>query len=244
MELYFWAFVVAIIIFGLGAGVSIYEGLHKVAAPEPVSNPVVNYVVLGLAMAFELVAWTIAFREFRAIKGSLGFVEAVRQSKDPTLFTVLFEDSAAMLGLIVALVGIAAGQWLGMPMLDGVASLVIGAILAMTAIVLAYECKGLLIGEGASRSVVDGIEAIVAAEPGILEINEALTMHFGPNEVLLTLSVDFGDDLSATEVEAVIADLERRIKSAYPIISRVFIEAQSIRAHQQSRQAVAVAAHD
>ena len=236
MELYFWTFVVAIMIFGLGAGVSVYEGLHKVWAPQPVTNPIVNYVVLTVAMVFEAAAWAIALRQFRQTKGRRGWLEAVRRSKDPTVFTVLFEDSAAILGLIVALVGIALGQWLDMPALDGAASIVIGVILAVTAALLAYECKGLLIGEGASREVVGGVRNILGGEAAIIAVNEVLTMHLGPQDVLLNLSVDFGAPYSADDVEAAISRLETRIKESYPEVTRVFIEAQSRRAHLQSRK--------
>ena len=235
MELYFWTFVVAILIFAGGAGVSFYEGLHKIRSPEPITNVYVNYVVLGLAMLFEATAWWIAFRSFRATKGGRSYFAAVRQSKDPTVFTVLFEDSAAMLGLLVALIGISLGQMLELPVLDGVASIGIGMILAGTAIWLAYECKGLLIGEGVSPDVRQGIEAIIERQPGILRINEHRSMHLGPDDVLLNLSLDFASDLSADQVEAEIAAMERQIKSKYPQVRRVFIEAQSWTAHRADR---------
>lgn len=148
-EIYFWAFVVAILIFAVGAGVSFYEGVHKLSDPHPLENAYVNYIVLGLAMIFEAVAWWVAFKEFKAGKGKYGYLQAIQVSKDPSIFTVLLEDTAAMLGLIVAFVGILLGQLLDIPELDGVASMVIGLILALAAIVLAYETKGLLIGEGA-----------------------------------------------------------------------------------------------
>lgn len=234
MELYFWAFVVAILVFAVGAGVSIYEGLAKLRHPEPVTNVYVNYVVLALAMVFEAGAWWIAFRTFTAVKGPLGFIAAVRRSKDPTVFTVLFEDSAAVLGLVAAFVGIALGEALGIPELDGVASMVIGAILAATAMLLAYEIKGLLIGEGARPEVVRGIRRIVSEQPGIARVNELLTMHLGPWDVLLNLSLDFEDQLSASQVEDAVSRMERRIKSIYPEVSRVFIEAQSAAAQRRS----------
>lgn len=232
MELYFWTFVVAILIFAVGAGVSAYEGIIKLINPHPIKSPHINYIVLGLACVFEAVAWWVAFKEFRRSKGRLGFIAAVRTSKDPTVFTVLFEDSAAMLGLIAAFVGIALGQALGIPELDGVASIVIGVILGLTAILLAYESKGLLIGEGATPQVVAGIRKIAAEKPGIDGVNELLTMHLGPQDVLLTLSLDFNDKLSAGEVETLITEMEDRIKESYPQISRVFIEAQSWKAHK------------
>nr|MDJ0981013.1 cation diffusion facilitator family transporter [Kiloniellales bacterium] len=152
-ELYFWAFVVAILIFGLGAGVSIYEGIAKIQDPHEITNPVVNYVVLGMAMVFEAGACWVAFKEFNRRRGALGYFEAIRRSKDPSIFTVLLEDSAAMLGLIVAMVAIALGQALDMPVLDGVGSVVIGCILAATAIFLIWETKPLLIGEAADPEV-------------------------------------------------------------------------------------------
>jgi len=243
MELYFWTFVVAILIFAVGAGVSIYEGVIKILDPHPVTSPIVNYIVLAFAMVFEGAAWWIAFREFRSRPGPIGFLAAVHQSKDPTVFTVLFEDSAAMLGLVAAFVGIALGQALDLPVLDGVASIVIGAILAATAMLLAYESKGLLIGEGARPAVVADIRKMVADKPGITDVNELLTMHFGPQEVLLTLSVDFADRLSSSDVEDLIGELETEIKTRFPKVSRVFIEAQSWRSHRDSlRRAEAAAA--
>lgn len=227
MELYFWTFVVAILIFGLGAGLSCYEGLIQILDPHPITDPKVNYVVLVIAMVFEAGAWAIAFKEFRKYKGRLGYLVAVRRSKDPTVFTVLFEDSAAMLGLIAAFAGIALGEALQMPVLDGVASLVIAFILAATGAMLAFESKGLLIGEGASRAVVAGIRGIVSSDPRIISVNELLTMHFGPSDVLLNLSLDFGRELTADQVEEAVTDLEGRIKSEFSEITRVFIEAQS-----------------
>ena len=237
MELYFWAFVVALLIFAVGAGVSIYEGVQKLLNPHPVTDPFINYLVLGAAFIFEGGAWWVAFREFRKSKGARGFLEEVQRSKDPAIFTVLFEDSAAMLGLIVAFAGIAAADAFDLAMLDGVASIIIGTILAATAMVLAYECKGLLIGEGASAQVLDGIERIVADVPGIVATNETLSMHLGPQGVLLTLSVDFADELTAGQVEAAISELERQIKQAFPEITRVFIEAQSLIGHRKSQSA-------
>ena len=231
-ELYFWAFVVALLIFAGGAGISFYEGLHKLHDPTPVRNAYVNYIVLGLAILFEGGSWWVAFKTFRQLKGGLGYFEAVRRSKDPAVFTVLFEDTAALLGLVFALLGIALGQWLDMPALDGVASIGIALILATTAVFLAYECKSLLIGEAVLPEVRRGIEAIVAGQPGILRLNEHRSVHLGPEDVLLNLSVDFASNLTADQVEEAIAEMERAIKGRYPEIRRVFIEAQSWRAHR------------
>ncbi len=234
MELYFWSFVVAILIFGLGAGISIYEGIHKIQEPEIITNPMINYIVLALAMVFEGVAWAVAYKEFRKTQGKFTLLAAVRRSKDPTLFTVLFEDTAAMLGLIVAMVGIFLAQTLQMPVLDGVASVLIGCILAITAALLAVECKGLLVGEAASERVTSGIREIITSSPLILNVNEVLTVHFGPRDVLLNVSLDFKDQMSSAEVEEAVTHMESKIKTAFPEVKRVFIEAQSWLA--QSRQ--------
>ena len=225
--LYFWAFVVAILIFGLGSGISLYEGIHKLQAPEPISKAYINYIVLSLAIVFEGFSWWVAFREFQKSKGDMGWIEATRISKDPVIFTVFFEDSAAMAGLIVALIGVFAAQTLGIPELDAVASIVIGMILAGTAALLAFETKGLLLGEAASASVLHGIHAKVKANPDIKSINEFLTMHMGPRDILLNLSLDWRDDASADQVEATVSQLEKEIKDAYPEITRIFIEAQT-----------------
>ncbi len=231
-EIYFWAFVVALLIFAAGAGVSLYEGLHKLRHPEPVTDAYVNYIVIGLAMLFEGTSWYLSLRAVRSAQGQRSFFEAVRRSKDPMVFTVLFEDSAALLGLVMAAVGIALAEWLEMPVFDGIASIGIAAILGSTAAWLAYECKGLLIGESVQPEVSRGIERIVGEQEGIVRLNEHRNVHLGPDEVLLNLSLDFAADLSADQVEAAISDLERRIKSAYPEIKRVFIEAQSWQGHR------------
>ncbi|MAR56262.1 MAG: cation transporter [Rickettsiales bacterium] len=234
MELYFWTFVVAILIFAVGGGISIYEGIHKIQHPEPVSSAWINYTVLGLAMVFEAVAWWIAFKEFRLTKGDKGYLEAVRSSKDPTIFTVLFEDTAAMLGLIVAMIGIALSQALEMPMLDGAASIVIGVILNITAMVLAFESKGLLIGESADPATLKVIKEKLASTPGIDHVNECLSMHMGPQDILLTISLDFSDGLSSAEVETLIGKIDREVKTTWPSVKRLFIEAQSMADHAAS----------
>ena len=233
-EIYFWTFVVAILIFAAGAVVSIVEGIDTLGDPHPVADPHLNYAVLGIAAVFEFAAWWVAFSEFRKAKGPRGFLDEVRASKDPAVFTVLFEDTAALLGLLVAFVAIAAAEALAMPVLDAVGSIAIGAILASTAFFLAYESKELLIGEAARRSTVVGIRAIADNQPGILAINEVLTMHFGPDDVLANISLDFSDSLTSSDVEAAISELEDAIKKAFPEITRVFIEAQSISGHARS----------
>ncbi len=225
-EIYFWSFVVAIMIFAVGAGISIYEGIHSLMDPHPIESPYVNYIVLGLAMIFEGFAWYFAWKEFNTARGQRGYFEAVRKEKNPTTFVVLFEDTAAMLGLIVAFIGIAIGQWTGLHIFDGIASIVIGVILGVTAGWLAYETKGLLIGESADPLIVDGVTQIALQHPAIRGVNEVLTMHMGPNFILLNLSVDFKDALEMSGIERDIAKLTKQIKQEYPLVKRVFIEAE------------------
>ena len=225
-EIYFWSFIVAIMIFAVGAGVSIYEGIHHIRHPEVISNPMVNYIVLGLAMLFEGAAWYFALTEFTKAKGKWGYIEAVQRGKDPTLFVVLFEDSAAMLGLVVAFLGVWLAQTTGILYFDGIASVVIGIILGGTAIWLAYETKGLLIGEAANQPVVEGIRALVRDSEGVECVNELLTMHMGPDFILVNVSMDFRDDIAAGDLELLIAGLDKAIKKAYPAVKRVFIEAE------------------
>lgn len=233
LQLYFWAFVVAIIIFGLGGGLSIWEGVHKIREPHPLENAWVNYVVLGVAMLIEGGVWRVAFREFKKTKGRQTWIGAVRSSKDPMVFTVLFEDSAAMLGLFAALVGIFLAQTLGLPVLDGVASVVIGLILVVTASFLAYECQGLLTGEAVKPGIRRNLHAIAAEADGVVGVNELLTMHFGPQNVLVALSLDFRDELPAGHVERTVTAIEQRMKAAHPEVKRIFVEAQSRAEHER-----------
>jgi len=234
MEVYFWTFVVAILVFAVGAGVSFYEGIVKLRNPTVISDVHINYIVLGLAIVFEAVVWLVAAKEFNKQRGNVGILVAIRRSKDPTVFTVLFEDSAALLGLVIALTGILLAQILDMPVFDGIASIGIALVLAVTAMLLAYESKGLLIGESAQPEVRDGIMQMIDVDPRILVTNEVLTLHFAPQDVLLTLSVDFADNLGSADVEAAISELEQNIKARYPEIKRVFIEAQSWAGHRRS----------
>jgi len=232
MELFFWAFVVAILIFGLGAGISFFEGITKLADPHPVTSFPVNYAVLAAAMVFEGSAWLVAFHEFNRVRGASGFIEEVRRSKDPTVFTVLFEDSAALLGLVAAFIGLLATQFLHLEWADAAASIVISVILAVTAIGLAYETKSLLTGEAASASTVKGIREMALAEPAVRAVNELRTVHFGPHDILATISLDFDDRSKLDEIERTVTRLERQIKDRFPNISRVFIEVQAREHHE------------
>lgn len=233
-EIYFWSFVVAILIFGLGSGISFYEGVQKLFHPHPISSPHINYIVLLVAMVFEAGAWWIAFKEFGKVRGNFGLFEAVQRSKDPTLFTVLFEDTAAMLGLVAALIGVFFADRFGIDWADGAASIAIGIILAGTAAVLAYETKGLLIGEAAGRNVLIGIRRILSTSPEVHRVNELRTMHLAPNDILLALSLDFHDNLSVGDVEQSISRIERDIKGRFPDIKRLFIEVQSKEDHHRA----------
>lgn len=227
-EVYFWSFVVAIMIFAVGAGISIYEGIHSLSDPHAISNPMVNYIVLGLAMIFEAFAWYFAWKEFQKTKGDRSYYEAVRKEKDPTTFVVLFEDSAAMLGLIVAFVGVFLSQITGILIFDGVASIIIGVILGGTAVWLAHETKGLLIGESADKEIVAGIHKLGMEFDSIKTIKEVLTLHMGPQFILVTIAADFNSSLNSDDIESRTAELSKQIKKNYPRVKRVFVEAESV----------------
>jgi cation diffusion facilitator family transporter len=226
-EIYFWSFVVAIMIFAVGAGVAMYEGLMHILDPSPAEHVAVNFVVLGISAACEAMSWTVALREFRRGKGRYTYLQAVHRGKDPSVFMVLFEDTAALAGLLVATIGLGLAVVTGNPVWDGVASVLIGVILAMTAIWLAVETKGLLIGEAASPAVTESVRQIVTAHPAVVRLNECLSLHMGPDFILLTASIEFRDGLATGEIERATAALDRAIKAADPRIRRVFIEAAS-----------------
>jgi len=231
-EIYFWSFVVAIMIFAVGAGISIYEGIHRLLEPAPIENIMINYIVLGLAMIFEGAAWFFALKEFKKAKGKWGYFEAVQRGKDPSMFVVLFEDSAAMLGLLVALLATILTQVTGNLYFDGIASIIIGFILAGTAMWLAFETKSLLIGESANIYVVNGIRKLSQSYENIEHVNEVLTMHMGPEFILVNISVEFNDAATATEIEDTISHLDTEIKNEYENVKRIFIEAEARITHQ------------
>ncbi|HZT86761.1 MAG TPA: cation diffusion facilitator family transporter [Stellaceae bacterium] len=236
LQLYFWCFVVAVLIFGFGAVFSFLEGLDKITHPEAMENVLVNYGVLAFAIAFETYSWIVAFREFRSQTQARGLFAAAQRSKDPTVFAVLFEDSAALIGLFIALAGISAAYFLHMPVLDGVASLGIALVLAATAFFLGYESQSLLTGEAAYPEVREGIERIARDTGGVVGINRVMTMHFGPEEVLAALSLDFDDAISAADIEAAVAHIERAIKREYPETAHVFVEAKAFEEHGRKRE--------
>jgi cation diffusion facilitator family transporter len=222
-ELYFWAFVVAILIFGLGAGVSIYEGWKHIAAPEPLHDPLINYIVLGVAMLLEGTSWGIALKEFASAKGDADWWQAVRDSKDPATFIVLFEDSAALAGLVVAAIGVWASHAWNDPRIDGAASIAIGVILAGVAILLAREAKGLLIGERADPRVIECVRAIVGRQPGVMRINHVRTIHTAPDRIFVAISADFEDSLTMGAGEALIECIEHELKAAMPMLTSIYI---------------------
>ena len=224
-ELYFWSLIVAVLIFGLGGGVSFYEGVQHIRHPEPLRDPLWNYIVLAAATVFEGASFAVALRQFLKEAGSTPFWEALRRSKDPTNYTVLAEDAAALMGLLVAAVGIALSHRFAMPELDGAASLVIGVLLAGVAILLIRESHGLLIGEGIRPETARAIRSLALAQPAVRDVGRVLSMYIGPDDVLVTMDLDFVDGTQAAEAGAAIAALERQVRERFPMIKRLFIEA-------------------
>jgi cation diffusion facilitator family transporter len=229
-ELYFWSFVVALLIFALGAGVAVYEGIGRVLQPHPVDRPRVIYAVLAVSLVFESTSWWVSMRAFGATRRNLGWWEAFRRSKDPPAFIVLFEDSAAILGILAAAAGTTAALVTGDGRWDGVASLLIAVILAGVAVLLAQESKALLIGERADPAVSDAILRTAAGMAGICSANSIITVQIAPNSIIATLSLDFFDYMRAPEIERAVVDLEARIRSAHPEVTALFVKPQSVQA--------------
>jgi len=235
-EVYFWSLVVAIMIFGIGGGMSIYEGLVHLRHPRPLENPAWNYVVLAIALFFESLSLAVAWREFRRGQpaGKTAW-QTVRASKDPTVFTGVFEDLAALAGLLVALLGVTLGHVLQSPYCDGAASVVIGLLLAGVALFLAAESKGLLIGESADPAQVRRIRELAAADPAVERVACPMTMHLGPHQVLLNLAVQFRPDQQRAQIEAAIDRIEGAIQAEFPEVQHIYIEAHAFAAEKPAR---------
>lgn len=228
MEVYFWSLLMAVMLFGLGAGVSLLDGIHRIQRPEPTEQAWISYCVLGFAFVVEGISWIISLRALRRSQQGTSVYAAARRSKDPSLFAVLFEDSAALLGIAVAALGIGLSGLTDNPLWDGIGSIVIAGLLAIAGLLLARECHGLLTGESALPELREDIAKTVTRWPGIARLGELATLQIGPDAVLVTLSLDFEDHLSAYEVEQTVSAIERNLKSRHKEIARVFVEAQNI----------------
>lgn len=227
-ELYFTSLIVAILIFGFGGGISAYEGVMHMLNPHPIEDPTWNYIVLGCAAIFEGISFSVALRAVWKEKGGRPFWRALHASKDPTTFTVLAEDSAALIGLALAAIGIYSSVYFSMPVLDGAASVAIGILLAVVAVVLIAESRGLLIGEGVSVKTATEISAMVLADDAVVRSSSPLSMYFGPDNVLLALDVEFRPDLPSGAIAPAIRRIEQAIRARYPKIQHIYIESRSI----------------
>ncbi|SFJ51025.1 cation diffusion facilitator family transporter [Caulobacter sp. UNC279MFTsu5.1] len=230
MEVYFWAFVVALLIFALGGAFSIYEGVLKIRRPEPIEQAWINFLVIGLAVLFEGGSFLVAWKEFKVVRKGAPFFRAIRRSKDPSIFAVLLEDGAALAGLAIAALGVAGSAMVGLPWADGAASAAIGVLLVGVAIFLANETRSLLTGESASPRIVEAVRAMLAADPRIDTVAEVLSMHLGPQEILLGVTLDFHDTLTAGEIEDAADDFAVRIRAIDERITRVFVRSGRARA--------------
>lgn len=222
-ELYFWSFVVAVLVFSLGAGVSVYEGVLHILHPEPAVSPLIAYAVLLIAFLLEGWSTVEAYRDFKKAKGPLGWFEAIRRSKDPPAFIVLLENGAAIAGIIAAAIGLLASQITGDPFFDGAASVVIGIILGFTAALLAYESKGLLIGEAADPELVQNLRDLACTMPGVVGVGYVLTSHSSPDQITVMMNVDFDDAILARQVEQVVCRIEQEAQERWPQVRRLFV---------------------
>ena len=229
-EIYFWTVIVAVVLFAFGGGMSIYEGITHLRHPRPIEDVAWSYSVLGIAFVIETAAWIIAARELMRAHQGKSLWEGFRRSKDPAVIVVLAEDTAALLGLIVAFFGIALGHYFNNPVFDGTASIIIGLVLAVTSLVLLREGRALVLGESVDGPMLQGIKQLVTAENAVTESRPPLTMHFGPAEVLLAMDLRFRDDLDANEIVRAVDRIEAAIRKRYPEITRIYIEADALRA--------------
>lgn len=222
-ELYFWSFIVAVLVFALGAGVSVYEGIIHIAHPEPAVSPIVAYVVLLIAFLLEGWSTLEAYRDFAKAKGNLGWFEAIRQSKDPPAFIVLLENGAAIAGIVAAAIGLMLSQLTGNPFFDGAASVLIGIILGFTAALLAYESKGLLIGEAADPELIQSLRDLACGMPGVVGVGYVLTSHSSPDQITVLMNVDFDNEMRAGEVERIVRHVEEEAQRRWPHVRRLFV---------------------
>jgi cation diffusion facilitator family transporter len=222
-EIYFWSFVVALLIFALGAGVSIYEGIEHIRYPQPMAEPAVNYAVYGCSALFEGISWWFGWSAFQRVRGGRTILAAVHASKDPPSFMVLFEDSAALVGLAIAAIATALSLHFEAPWMDGAGSILIGLVLGIVAILLARESKALLIGEGASPKLSDSIRQIALHQRGVRDVESILTTQLSPDQVIATLSVQFEDQLKIPQVERIIGRMEHELRKEHPELFRVFV---------------------
>jgi cation diffusion facilitator family transporter len=236
-ELYFWSFVVALLLFALGSGASLYQGVSHLLAPQPIESPTVSYGVLGLSFLFEGTTWWIALRRFRASWRDFGYYEAFRRSKDPPAFMVLFEDSAALIGIVIAAVTTTMVVAFDQPVWDGIGSILIGMLLGFVSAVLARESKSLLIGEPAAPELSQSVLEIVRSSPGVLQAGGLLTMQLAPDQVVAAISVEFADDSCANDIEACVRLMERHIRTKHPSVRNFFVKPQTRARHGSRRKA-------
>jgi cation diffusion facilitator family transporter len=222
-ELYFWSFVVAILVFSLGAGVSLYEGVLHLLYPEPTENLLIAFIVLGVAVALEGWSTLAALRQFNRQRGGKSVFRAIRDTKDAPNLIVLLENGGALAGLVIAALGIALSALTGSPTFDGLASVLIGLVLAGTAVMLLIEAKGLLIGEAADPELVKALHQCIEKHDAIVAVRELLTVHQAPDMVVAIVSADFEDSISARAVEQAVAAIEREVAETFPVVARVYI---------------------
>jgi len=234
-EAYFWSFVVAILIFALGGGIALYEGIVHLIHPKELKNLKWSYVVLGLAILFEGYALSVALKQFNKTRGNKSFYRARVDSKDTTTAAVVIEDTAALLGLAIALICLGLNQLTGIVYFDGLGSVLIGLLLISVSLFFAIECKGLLIGEGLLPENIVKIEKILKEEPNVNSNARPLSLYFGPQEILLNLDVNFKDTLSLTEIEDTIDRIESNIRKILPGVNKIFIEAESIKRNSPAK---------
>lgn len=228
-EIFFWSLIVAIVLFGVGGGISLYEGIIHLRTPAELSDPTGNYIVIGLAALFESTSFFIAYRRLHAAHPGDRLLQAVHRSKNPENFLVVFEDAAALAGLLVAFLGVFLSHQMDLPVLDAIASIIIALILMIVAVFLAYESRELLLGEAVDAEIVDAILEIARGDPSVRSAARPVTMHLAPDKVLLNMDLNFSDGIEAKQVAEAVDRIEARIQSEYPFVKKIYLEAEGLK---------------
>ncbi len=226
-EIYFWSFIVAVLFFAFGAGISLYEGISQILKPEPLENVTINYIVYAVSAIFDGSTWYVSYRQFHDENGDLGILDAVKKSKNPPSFMLFFEDCAGMIGLAIAVIGTFISSYFEFPLADGIASILVALVLGTMAGIVAFETKGLLIGEAAEPEVIRSISSIAESVSGVNKTNGVTTIHVSPDEIVVSLSIEFNDDLKTGDIEKIVVEVERKLKQEHQEIRTIFIKPQT-----------------
>lgn len=226
-ELYFWSLVVGMLIFGFGGAISLLQGWNRLHNPQDIGDPLWNYIVLGISAVFEAITWVFGWKAFVKERRGRSVVETIVRSKDPTTFSVVLEDSAALLGIVIAFAGVWAATHLSIGWADGAASILIGALLCAVALLLVNESRKLLIGEGLEKATLERLEALITKDPAVEKVGRLLSMYLGPDEVMLVIEIRFGS-VDAADIREAVKRIKGAIQETLPRVRRISFDTAAL----------------